>query len=216
MRLDEIEKYQNIWYHGSGMDFDSFDTEAKRINRTTNPSGIYLTKKEDLARLYAQRGMEEQGKEYVYEVEIDVFNPFYENKSEVTRDMEEEYVKQLINKTTYQEEWVRKAILPDYIKTRNMKQDLPGDIKTAVMKAGGYDSYFMNDMGDNVIIVFDSDDITILNKFTPQELVKDPEYDDPIKKDEPKQKPKQKPKSEPTPKPADDDLLGQMASEFDM
>jgi len=181
MRINEIANYQHIWYHGSGMDFEHFDTKAKRLNRSTNPEGIFLTKDEDLARLYAQRGKQEMGQSYVYECQLNVTNPFYEERSEVTPEMEEEYVRQLITHTTYKEDWVRKALLPDYIRTRRMKMDLPGEIKTAVMVAGGYDSYFFNDMGDNVIIVFDADDIDVLNKFTPQELVKDPEYDDHIK-----------------------------------
>ena len=42
-------------------------------------------------------------------------------------------------------------------------------------------------MGDRVLVIFDPNDITILNKFQPQQTVKDPEYDKHIakKKEEP-------------------------------
>jgi hypothetical protein len=175
--------YQNVWYHGSSKNFNKFDLSAVRANRGTNVSGIYLTKDEYLAREYASKDGSGQG--YVYEVQHDSHRSFTENKDKFTDEMLDEYVKLLAQHTNYSEEWARNSLVPEVQKTGKLKADLDGDIKRQVYEAGGYDSYWFNDMGDMVLVVFDPSDITILNKFEPQQLVKDKELDNHAK--EPKE-----------------------------
>lgn len=185
MKLQELtEKYENIWYHGSSKNFDKFDLEAVRANRGTNVAGIYLTKDEDLARDYASRS---GGTGFVYEVQHEAHNPFVEGKNEFTDEMMNKYVELLVKHTNYNEKWARESLVPEAQKHNKLKADLDGDIKRQVYEAGGYDSYLFNDMGDRVLVVFDPNDITILNKFQPQQTVKDPEYDKHVaqKKEEP-------------------------------
>lgn len=175
MKLKELsESIKDIWYHGSPKNFDKFDPSAERTNRGTNVSGIYLTKNEDLAREYAKGG-------YVYEVLHEAHMPFHEGKDKFTDEMMDEYVKQLVQNTPYQEKWARQSLVPEALKYNKLKNDLDGDIKRAVFQAGGYDSYWFNDMGEMVLVVFDYDDVEIINKFSPQKLVKDEKYDKMIK-----------------------------------
>ena len=184
MKLSELkESYEHIWYHGSSREFDKFDLSAARENRGTNISGIYLTKDEDLAREYASKA---GGTGFVYEVEHNTHNPFHEGQDKFTDDMMDAYVKLLVKHTTYSQEWARKSLVPDAINDNRLKPDLDGDIKRQVFEAGGYDSYWFNDMGDMVLVVFDPSDVTILNKFKPQQTVKDDKYDNHISKPKPK------------------------------
>lgn len=194
-----------IWYHGSGIDFDKFDVDAVSKNRTSNPSGIYLVKDEDTAREYADG--------IVYEVEPEVNNPFYDGRSEVTPEMVKFYKKLLGDRYVAYNGRHLDELGNEYAKTGKFKNDISGDIKSKVMIHGGYDAYFFNDMGKNSLVVFDPDDVTILNKFNPQQLKRDDKYDSPIttKKKTPNPTPQKK---KPQPKVDDDDILGQMAQEF--
>lgn len=173
-----IESIKDIWYHGSPKKFSKFDPSVERMNRGTNVSGIYLTQDEELARDYASRG---DGIGYVYEVSHNAHIPFVEGKNKFTDDMMDEYVAQLVKHTNYKEDWARESLVPEALKYNKLKGDLSGDIKRAVYEAGNYDSYIFNDMGDTVLVVFDYNDVEILNTFQPQQLVKDPKYDDAIK-----------------------------------
>ncbi len=172
--LTLVESKLDVWYHGSTKNFDKFDTSVERANRGTNVAGIYLTKDEDLARYYAARG---EGTGFVYEVQHETHNPFHEGQDTFNDTMMDEYVSLLVEHTTYNEKWARESLVPEALKYNKLKSDLDGDIKRQVYEAGGYDSYWFNDMGDMVLVVFDPSDITILNKFQPKPLKKDPEYD---------------------------------------
>lgn len=175
MKLRELtEKYENIWYHGSGKDFDKFDVNSTRVNRGTNVAGIYLTKDEDEAREYASRS---GGVGFVYEVQHNAHNPFIEGKHKFDDDMMSAYVELLVKHTTYSDQWAKESLVPEAVKYNKLKSDLDGDIKRQVYEAGGYDCYLFNDMGDRVLVVFNPEDVQILNKFQPKELVKDKKYD---------------------------------------
>ena len=164
MKLDDIFNESGFpsgnWYHGSGMHFDRFDTEISRVNRGTNVSGVYLTQDIDTAREYASRA--DDG--VLYTVTTTVSNPASEFDTPPTDEMIEAYITELVKNTNYREHWARTAIAPDYKERGVMKSDLDGDIKRAVFMAGGYDSYYFNDMGSMSLVVFDPDNITIIAK----------------------------------------------------
>lgn len=159
MLVDDILlESPKTWYHGSPQKFDTFDVAAPTVNRATRVSGIYLTSDIKEARHYAG----EDG--FIYTVRANVSNSAEEHLSNVSDDMVAEYVRLLVDKGVYNQRWAETAIGPEFKERGVMKGDVSGDLKRQVLMSGGYDSYYFNDMGDWVLVVFDPRDITILDR----------------------------------------------------
>jgi hypothetical protein len=165
--------HSNIWYHGSPKDLTELRRDVERENRGTNVAGIYLIQNEPVAREYAAR---HGGSGFVYEAEPHTTLPFIEHITPLTPVMMEAYVQLLVANTTYKERWARDVLVYEALRDGRLKQDLDGDIKRQVYQAAGHDSYLFNDMGDQVLVVFEPEDLTLLNKFIPQVSVRDPAY----------------------------------------
>jgi hypothetical protein len=121
-----------IWYHGSDSDFVEFDVDITPVNRTGNPPGVYLTPYNEEAEGYG---------EHVYAVYTSAKHPFDgQRKNHITPKMISVYRELLLKHTSYQENWLDTAILPDFKETGRFKS-VPGFILRDVMIAGGYDSY---------------------------------------------------------------------------
>lgn len=153
--LNENSVLGNIWYHGSPTKFDKFDLTAKRINRGSNPTGVYLTKNIDLAKRYAT----ETG--YVYIVKPDVSNTFIDKQTPITKELEQSYKSALMKYTTYKEDWIDISLIPQLHQNNRIKSDIDGEVKTATYRGAGYDSYMFLDMFDESLVVFDPANVTI-------------------------------------------------------
>lgn len=147
-----LEESYKGYYHGTNADFKSFSLEANRVNRGTNVSGIYFTKRESEALSYGPR---------IIKADLNVNNPFHgQKKNKITQKMEDKTLELLKKHTHYKEDWILTAILPDFVKDGNFRslRDISGDIKREIILAGGYDSYID---GDHVVVL-DPKDITVL------------------------------------------------------
>jgi len=121
-----------IVYHGSDKEFNTFDLNAEKKNRTGNPRGIYTTPNKAEAKTYGKNVMELYAKSE---------NPYIEGKSAVNDKMAAKYAQVLKdNYPNYGDDWVDNVIVPQFKESGRFK-DIDGGLKTDVMEAGGYDSY---------------------------------------------------------------------------
>lgn len=157
MRLNELltESIDN-WYHGSPHKFNKFDINAERINRASNPVGIYLTKNIKLAQRYAG----ENG--YVYKVEPHVHNTFIDKVTKVNEKLAQSYREALYKHTTYQYKWIDEALIPAMYENNRIKSDIDGIVKTETYVNAGYDSFLFMDMFDESLVIFDTNDVSII------------------------------------------------------
>jgi len=166
MRAYEIIlEAEGLWYHGSGMDFDVFDTNANKINRCQNPSGVYLTNDQSEAEEYASGlfsvdSSNDNKNGIVYVVNITAKHPYIKYESEITDNMCAIYADYLKKHFNYGDDWIDDNIIPSYKKDGTFK-DIPGSVKTKIMQAGGYDSW----KDGRHLAVFDTSDIKIVKKY---------------------------------------------------
>jgi ADP-Ribosyltransferase in polyvalent proteins/Transglycosylase SLT domain len=121
-----------IVYHGSDKEFTTFDLNAEKKNRTSNPRGIYTTPNKTEAKTYGKN---------VTELYARSENPYVEGKSDINDKMAAKYAQVLKdNYPNYGDDWVDNVIVPQFKKSGKFK-DIDGGLKTDVMEAGGYDSY---------------------------------------------------------------------------
>lgn len=124
-----------VYYHGTNENFENFDIEAKRINRGTNVTGVYFTPFEREALTFGSR---------IIRANLKVVNPFYTGKkNKVTKKMLEVAGEMLRKHTNHAERWIETALLPDFEEkgTLNIFSGMSGDVKRAILIAGGYDAY---------------------------------------------------------------------------
>jgi hypothetical protein len=121
-----------IVYHGSDKEFTTFDLNAEKKNRTSNPRGIYTTPNKTEAKTYGKNVIGLYAKSE---------NPYVEGKSAINDKMAAKYAQVLKdNYPNYGDDWVDNVIVPEFKKSGKFK-DIDGGLKTDVMEAGGYDSY---------------------------------------------------------------------------
>jgi hypothetical protein len=161
MKIDQLYESllgsdRDVWYHGSPRLFTKFDLNAARLNRGSNPSGIYLTKNLELAKQYAGRDG------YVYKVQPKVRKTFLDKKTKITSELERSYKNALIKHTVYKPDWIENALIPDLRELNRLKNDLDGSVKTETYVGSGYDSYMFMDMFDYSLVVFDPRNVKIV------------------------------------------------------
>ena len=129
-------------YHGTDAAFDSFDIKAERVNRAQNLEGIYTTNRKDSAEGYGdnlltlliKKGKVADGDVMPNQAMIDKYEELLIEEGSYTREESDGKGGFKIN------DWFYKEILPAYAETGRMKPNLPGSLKTEVLKAGGYTS----------------------------------------------------------------------------
>lgn len=146
----------DVWYHGSPRMFTKFDLNAVKLNRGSNPSGIYLTKNLELAKRYA--GVSG----FVYKVQPTIKNTFVDKKTKITERLADSYKTALMKFTTYQSDWIDVALIPSMYEKNQIKSDIDGDVKTTTYVGAGYDSYIFMDMFDYSLVVFDPKNVKIV------------------------------------------------------
>jgi hypothetical protein len=151
-----LESVGTVWYHGSPRFFKKFDGAAERINRGSNPAGIYVTTNYDLALEYAgQNG-------HVYTVSPKVRKTFIERKTKLDSKLAQSYKNALIKHTNYKADWIDKSLIPEMYDLNRLKHDLEGTVKTETYAGAGYDSYQFVDMFDVSLVVFDAGNVKII------------------------------------------------------
>jgi hypothetical protein len=146
----------DVWYHGSPRMFTKFDLNATKLNRGSNPSGIYLTKNLDLAKRYAGPSG------FVYKVQPKIKNTYVDKKTKITERLANSYKSALMKYTTYQSDWIDVALIPSMYEKNQIKGDIDGEVKTATYVGAGYDSYIFMDMFDHSLVVFDPKNVKIV------------------------------------------------------
>lgn len=138
MRVEDIfesVRTSGVFYHGTNNRFDAFDVNAPSINRATNVAGVYFTPSASEADEYGRR---------IIKAEINPKKPFYSmSKNVITPEMAKVAKDLLFRHTTYKEQWLETAIIPDFIEKGNFGSlsDIDGMIKREILLAGGYDAY---------------------------------------------------------------------------
>lgn len=127
------------WFHGTTTSYDEYDTEAVKLNRGTNLSGLYLTLNQNEAKSFGPN---------VYQYEVNVENTYDPSTSAINQRMIDAYG-EIATKYYSNQEWITSAIVPEFVETRKMKGDIKGSDKTHVFQAGGYDSY---KDGDHLVV----------------------------------------------------------------
>lgn len=145
----------NIWYHGSKHKFDRYDLNAPKLNRGSNPHGIYLTQDKNLAIEFAGTNG------YVYTVEPKIRKTFYYKLTEFTDEFVSNYRKAILKYTNYKRDWIDDALIPQLHRENRMKADFSGELYTEVYVSSGYDSLLFQDMRGESLVVFDPDNIEI-------------------------------------------------------
>ncbi|WGH49663.1 hypothetical protein [Alishewanella phage vB_AspM_Slicko01] len=163
MKIDEL--YESMitesvsdWYHGSPKKFEKFDLAAERMNRGSNPTGIYLTKNYDLAKEYAGTNG------YIYKVMPMVRKIFIERKTPLDSKIAASYKKALLKYTNYKSDWIDSTIIPEMMDAGRLKNDLDGKVKTETYAGAGYDGCQFVDMFDVSLVVFDTKNVKILGR----------------------------------------------------
>lgn len=136
MRLNKLfEGSNNVYYHGTNREFGKFEVGADKANRATNITGVYFTPHQWEAEEYGQRVIQAR-LHYKKLFDVQKWNDF-------NLAMKNKALELLAKHTTYREEWLKKAIIPDMVDKGRFTgglMDVSGDIKREILLAGGYDA----------------------------------------------------------------------------
>lgn len=136
------------WYHGSPKRFTEFDVNADKLNRGSNPKGVYLTTDKELAREFAGKGG------YIYTVKPKLKNIFYYRKTAITERLKQAYRDAILQFTHYKKDWVDRYLIPEMVEENRMKPDFSGELKSYAYEKAGYDGYEFVDMRGTSLVAF--------------------------------------------------------------
>lgn len=156
---EEIKEFSNknskikqTLYHGSSKDFEKFETKHIGENTGNNGlfgEGLYFTQKSDLAESYADGG-------YVYEVKVNIENPFNWNSLKTEEQFEEFKTMLGVDGLSWNRYEKQMKVLIDPTTEREF---------TAALKRQGYDGVvYKYKGGAKEFVVFDDDQIKIIEK----------------------------------------------------
>jgi len=101
---------RDIWYHGSSNKFERYDPTAKKLNRGSNPQGIYLTQDKNLATEFAGASG------YVYTVVPKTRKTFWYKTTEINDQLIASYKKAILKHTNYKSDWIDDALIPQMLR----------------------------------------------------------------------------------------------------
>lgn len=146
------------WYHGSPKQFSEFNIKADRLNRGSNPEGVYLTTDRELAKEFAGKGG------YVYVVKPNLKNIFYYRKTQITERLKQAYRDAILQFTHYKKDWVDQYLIPEMVEENRMKPDFSGELKSYAYVKAGYDGFEFMDMRGMSLVVFNPLNLEVVRR----------------------------------------------------
>lgn len=124
-----------IYYHGTNREFGQFEIGSEKANRATNITGIYFTPNDYEAEEYGKR---------IIRAKLH-YNKLFnvQQWNDINGAMKQKALELLAKHTTYREEWLKSAIIPDLVEKGYFSgglRDVSGDVKREILLAGGYDA----------------------------------------------------------------------------
>lgn len=147
------------YYHGSPNYFTEFSATAPKINRGSNPDGIYLTDSERVAESFLRDG---HGYIYVCDANIAAAKIFFYGITTITDRFVNAYRDAILAHTTYKRDWIDDNFIPLLLETGRIRSEFSGELKRDTYVNAGYDALLFPDMFGKSLVVFDPANVRIL------------------------------------------------------